>query len=54
MVSRITTGSSPDVSTLLLPQDRITTASQTDLSGEVRAVRFSFVRILIYKLSMPM
>lgn len=34
------TGSSPDVSTLLLPQERTNTASQTDLSGEVSISAF--------------
>ena len=28
-------GSSPDVSTLSIPQEKLTTASQTDLRGEV-------------------
>lgn len=33
--AELRTGSSPNVSTLLLPQERNNTASQTDLSGEV-------------------
>lgn len=32
--------SSPDVSTLSLPSEKLSTASQTDLSGEVRTLIF--------------
>ena len=32
---RLHTGSSPDVSTLSLPNEQLNTASQTDITGEV-------------------
>lgn len=36
-------GSSPDVSTLCIPQEKSTTASQTDLRGEVICVLSSLI-----------
>lgn len=41
--------SSPDVSTLSLPQEKLSTASQTDLSGEVSL----YLQIHIFSLKSP-
>ncbi len=38
-------GSSPDVSTLSLPHERLSTASQTDLSGEVMYTHLVILQI---------